>query len=65
VVEVPGFRYEGSGITNVEDPEVLTRPWTMNPRVSVRTTKELLVENPPCVELDIDQVTSFDEKTKR
>jgi hypothetical protein len=37
----------------------------MNPRVSVRTTKELLVENPSCVELDIDHVTSFDEKTKR
>jgi hypothetical protein len=35
-----------------------------DPWVSVRTTKELLVENPPCVELDIDHVTSFDEKTK-
>ena len=49
----------------VEDPEVFTRPWMMNPWISVRTTKELLVENPPCVELDIDHVTSFDEKTKR
>jgi hypothetical protein len=48
----------------VEDPEVFTRPWAMNPWVSVRTTNELLVENPPCVELDIDHVTSFDEKTK-
>ena len=48
----------------VEDPEVFTRPWAMNPWVSVRTTNELLFENPPCVELDIDHVTSFDEKTK-
>jgi len=53
------LRYQAT----VEDPEVLTRPWTMNPWVSVKTT-ELLVENPPCVELDIDHVTSFDEKTK-
>jgi hypothetical protein len=49
----------------VEDPEVFTHPWTMNPWVSVRTTKELLIENPPCVESDIEHVTSFDEKTKR
>jgi hypothetical protein len=54
------LRYQAT----VEDPEVFTRPWTMNPWVSVRTTKELLVENAPCVELDIDHVTSFDEKTK-
>ena len=54
------LRYQAT----IEDPEVLTRPWTMNPWVSVRTTKELLIENPPCVELDIDHVTSFDEKTK-
>jgi hypothetical protein len=54
------LRYQAT----IEDPEVFSRPWTMNPWVSVRTTKELLFENPPCVELDIDHVTSFDEKTK-
>ena len=48
----------------VEDPDVFTRPWTMNPWVSVKTN-ELILENPPCVETDIDHVTSFDEKTKR
>jgi len=54
------LRYQAT----VEDPEVFTRPWTMNPWVSVRTAKELIVENPPCVESDISHVTSFDEKTK-
>jgi len=54
------LRYQAT----IEDPEVFSRPWTMNPWVSVRTTKEMLIENPPCVELDIDHVTSFDEKTK-
>jgi hypothetical protein len=47
----------------VEDPEVFTRPWTMNPWVSVKTP-ERIVENPPCVETDFDNLTSLDEKTK-
>ncbi len=55
------LRYQAT----VDDPEVFTRPWTMNPWISVKTTTELLLENPPCVEMDIDHVTSFDEKTKR
>jgi len=55
------LRYQAT----VDDPEVFTRPWTMNPWTSVRATKELILENPPCVESDIDHVTSFDEKTKR
>src|SRR5215208_3378972 len=46
------LRYQAT----VEDRKVFTRPWTMNPWVSVKT-KELLFENPPCVELDIDHVT--------
>jgi hypothetical protein len=47
----------------VEDPEIFTRPWTMNPWVSVKTT-ERIIENPPCVETDFDNLTSLDEKTK-
>ncbi|PYR64629.1 MAG: hypothetical protein DMF88_22630, partial [Acidobacteria bacterium] len=47
----------------VEDPEVFTRPWTMNPWVSVKTS-ERIIENPPCVETDFDNLTSLDEKTR-
>jgi len=47
----------------IEDPEVFTRPWTMNPWVSVKTS-ERIVENPPCVETDFDSLTSLDAKTK-
>ena len=47
----------------VEDPEIFTRPWTMNPWIS-KSTKESLVENAPCIESDIGHITSFDEKTK-
>ncbi|HTI41439.1 MAG TPA: hypothetical protein VL693_06415 [Vicinamibacterales bacterium] len=47
----------------VEDPEIFTRPWTMNPWVSVKTN-ERIIENPPCVETDFDNLTSLDEKTK-
>jgi hypothetical protein len=47
----------------IEDPEVFTRPWRMNPWVSVKTS-ERIVENPPCVETDFNSLTSLDAKTK-
>jgi hypothetical protein len=47
----------------IEDAEVFTRPWTMNPWVSVKTS-ERIIENPPCVETDFDSLTSLDAKTK-
>jgi hypothetical protein len=47
----------------VEDPDVFTKAWTMNAWTSKRTA-ELIMENPPCIETDIDHITSFDEKTK-
>ena len=49
----------------VEDPDVFTRPWTMNPWISVRTAEDLPEENAPCVESDISHITTFDEKTKQ
>jgi len=47
----------------VEDPEVFTRAWTLNPWVAVRTD-ERIIENPPCVETDFNNLTSLDEKTR-
>jgi hypothetical protein len=47
----------------VEDPQVFTRPWVLNPWVAVKTSDHI-VENPPCVETDFNNLTSLDEKTK-
>ena len=36
----------------VEDPNVLTKPWTMNPRLLKLDPTALLTEDPPCIERD-------------
>jgi hypothetical protein len=43
----------------VEDPNVLTRPWTMNPR-TLRIGNRPLEEGPPCVEKDADHLVTLD-----
>jgi len=47
----------------VEDPEVFTRPWTMNPRMAKATT-ELIVESAPCIERDEEHIIEYDLKTR-
>jgi hypothetical protein len=44
----------------VEDPEVFTRPWAMNPRVLRLSVdpQDALVESPPCIERDAPHMTS-------
>ena len=43
----------------VEDPNVLARPWTMNPR-TLRLGNRPLEEGPPCVEKDADHLVTLD-----
>ena len=43
----------------VEDPNVLTRPWTMNAR-TLRLGNRPLEEGPPCVEKDADHLVTLD-----
>lgn len=52
------IRYE----VTIDDPNVFTRPWVMNPRIG-RATTELIEENAPCVEQDIGHVVDFGAKT--
>jgi hypothetical protein len=44
----------------VDDPEVLARPWVMNPRnlKLSRDPQDMLAESPPCVEKDAPHMTS-------
>jgi hypothetical protein len=44
-----GLHYQAT----VEDPQVFTRPWVMNARVS-KPTKEELIENAPCLDSEVD-----------
>jgi hypothetical protein len=53
------IRYQAT----VEDPEIFTKPWTMNPRIA-RATTDLIVENAPCKETDESNIIDFGEKTK-
>jgi hypothetical protein len=57
------IRYQAT----VEDPNVLTRPWVMNPR-TLEPTKEYPVENPPCMDKDqstiIGEANIVDQKSK-
>ena len=43
----------------VEDPTVLTRPWTMNTR-TLRIGNRALEEGPPCVEKDAEHLVTLD-----
>lgn len=43
----------------VEDPNVFTRPWMMNPR-TLRLGARPLEEGPPCVEKDAEDLVTFD-----
>jgi len=42
----------------VEDPNVLTKPWTMTPRLLKLDPTAVLTENPPCVERDASHLTT-------
>jgi hypothetical protein len=42
----------------VEDPNVLTKPWTMNPRFLKLDPSAVLTEDPPCVEKDASHLVN-------
>jgi hypothetical protein len=43
----------------VEDPQVFTKPWALDPRTLV-VSKEPLQEAPPCIEKDRPHLTNLD-----
>jgi hypothetical protein len=57
--EGDSIRYQAT----VEDPNVFTRPWTMNPRIA-KSTKELIIENAPCAEHDESHIVDPGVKTR-
>jgi hypothetical protein len=46
-------------LVTVEDPNVFTRPWNMNPR-TLRLGNRPLEEGPPCVEKDAEHLVTLD-----
>jgi hypothetical protein len=56
--EGDAIRYQAT----VEDPNVFTRAWVMNPRIA-KSAKDLIIENPPCTERDIGHITDYGVKT--
>jgi hypothetical protein len=61
------FLRERDAITyqvTVDDPEVLTQPWTMNPR-TLRPSDEPLEESPPCIEQDGARLLNSDHHIQR
>ena len=57
------MRREGNLLTwqaTVEDPDVLLKPWTMNPRVQRLNSdpQATLIETLPCVERDLSHLVT-------
>jgi hypothetical protein len=47
----------------VEDPEVLTKPWTMTPQ-TVMLVDGMVVEQPPCEERDEPHLVNDEHHTR-
>jgi hypothetical protein len=61
-------RYTRKGNTltyeaTVEDPTVLTKPWTVTPQ-TVRLEEGMVVEQPPCEERDEQHLVNDDHHTR-
>jgi hypothetical protein len=62
---VEKFQRDGDSLTynvTVEDPQVLAKPWVLNPRTMKLSTNpaDILLESPPCVEHDAPHIVTFD-----